>query len=803
MLVSYKWLSEFVDLSGETPQTLADKITRSGLEVEGLNLTGMEINNVVVGHVVSRVKHPDADKLSVCQVNVGGEELQQIVCGAPNVAEGQLVPVALQGAVLPGNFKIKEGNLRGQASNGMICSLAELGIEDRVTPKEFAEGIYVFPAGTEIGKNALEALFIDDAIIDIGLTPNRSDCMNMIGVAYEVSAILGRDVTFPIPNVIESETNASDKVTVKVETEKSKRYAARLIENVKIGPSPMWMQAYLMSMGIRPRNNVVDVTNFVMLEQGHPLHAFDFDKIHSKEIVVREAKTQEKLVTLDEVERELQEGQIVITDGSEILGLAGVMGGLSTSVTEETTNILLESAHFEADSIRTTSRKLGLRSDSSARFEKGTDLNVIEHALNRAAQLISHLADGNIAAGIVEFNEAVAEEIKVDVTLSKINGVLGTAITSDQVSEIFSNLKFEFSVQGENFTVSVPTRRKDITISVDLIEEVARLYGYDNVPNVRPDHQRVVGKLSQTQLKRRLVRNTLAGVGMNQAINYSLTSEERATSFSLYETDKIRLMMPLSEERSTLRQSLIPSLIESVKYNVARQNEDVALFEVGSVFVKEEDSLLPNEIEHVAGALTGIWSENKWQGEVKKVDFYVAKGILEALFVKLGVEKMVSYRPAQIAGMHPGRTAEVLCQNKVVGFLGQVHPTYAKKEGIKETYVFELSLEKLFGLPVRQVKFAEIPKFPSMTRDIALVVDKDLPAGEIQKVIEKAGGRLLKEVTVFDMYQGEHMEEGKKSLAFSLRYFDEKSTLTDEVVVEAHNKVLAQVESKCGAKLRG
>lgn len=802
MLVSYKWLQEFVDLSGETPQTLADKITRSGLEVEGLNLTGMEINNVVVGHVVQREKHPDADKLSVCQVDVGTGELQQIVCGAPNVAEGQLVPVALPGAVLPGNFKIKEGNLRGQASNGMICSLAELGIEDRVTPKEFAEGIYVFPAGTEIGNSALEALYIDDAIIDIGLTPNRSDCMSLLGVAYEVSAILGRDVKFPANNVTESATIAADKISVKVDTEKSNHYAARVIENVKIGPSPLWMQAALMSSGIRPHSNVVDITNFVMLEQGQPLHAFDFDKM-SNEIVVREAVASEKLVTLDEAERELTEGQIVITDGNEILGLAGVMGGLSSSVTENTTTIVLESAHFDAESIRTTSRKLGLRSDSSARFEKGADLNVITKALDRAAMLIAEFAGADVATGIVEHKTAEPTEASVEVSLSKINGVLGTEISVDEVATIFSNLKFEFTQQGEDFTVNVPTRRKDITISEDLVEEVARLHGYDNVPNNRPDLTSVVGSLTQTQSQRRRVRNTLAGVGMNQAINYSLTSDEKASQYTLYTSDKIRLMMPLSEERSTLRQSLTPSLIEAIKYNVARSNEDVALFEVGSVFVQEEGSLLPTEIEHVAGALTGLWNDHKWQGIVAKVDFYVAKGILEALFLKLGVEKMVSFRPAAIAGMHPGRTAEVLCQNKVVGFVGQVHPSYAKKEGIKETYVFELSLEKLLGLPVRQVKYAEIPKFPSMSRDIALVVDKDMPAGDIQMVIQKAGGRLLKEVNVFDMYQGEHMEEGKKSLAFSLKYFDANATLTDEVVVEAHNKVLAQVEAKCGAKLRG
>lgn len=804
MFVSYKWLQEFVDLTGETPQTLADKITRSGIEVESVKLDGLEIKSVVVGQVLTCDQHPDADKLHVCTVDIGQESLVQIVCGAPNVGVDQLVPVAMVGAVLPGNFKIKQGMLRGVESNGMICSLQELGVDSKVTPKEFASGIYNFPLGTTIGQNAVEALYLDDAIIELSLTPNRSDCMNMLGVAYEVAAILGREVKIRPIEYPTTDKKATDTISLKVEAEDNPLYIAKVIHNVKVGPSPLWMQACLIASGVRPHSNIVDITNFVMMEYGQPLHAFDADKLGSNEIVVRYATEGEKFTTLDEEERTLQSDQMVITNGKVPLAIAGVMGGLDSSVTEETKTIILEAAYFNGGSIRKTSRTLGLRSESSARFEKNVDPNRVKAAAERAAQLISQYAGGEVTQGSAEVNNLNVEETVVIIAKEKINKVLGTDMPCETIKDIIQRLQFPYECGNGVMTIIVPTRRGDITIEEDIIEEVARIYGYDNLPKSHPTAIPNERGLTPYQVKRRQVGQILEGAGLSQAITYSLTSEEKAKQFALKPTGSIRLAMPMSEERSTMRLSLVPSLLDVLKYNVARQNENVALYEIGSVFLKNEDEQLPTEVAHLAGAITGQWNTNLWQGEKKAVDFYVVKGIVEGLFNKLGVDKMISWRPAQIDGLHPGRSAEIVLNMKErIGYVGQVHPSIAKREDLKETYVFELDIEKAMNIPVRQVKFAEISKFPSMSRDIALVLDRAILAEDIKKVIEKAGGRLLKEVNVFDLYEGSHMEVGKKSIAFSLRYFDPAATLTDEAVTEAHSKVLEQVKQKFGAELRG
>jgi phenylalanyl-tRNA synthetase beta chain len=805
MFVSYKWLQEFIDLTGETPQTLADKITRSGIEVESVKLDGLEIQNVVVGQVLTCDQHPDADKLHVCTVDIGQDSLVQIVCGAPNVGVDQLVPVALVGAVLPGNFKIKQGMLRGVESNGMICSLQELGVDIKVTPKEFASGIYNFPAGTPIGQNAVEALYLDDAIIELSLTPNRSDCMSMLGVAYEVAAILGREVKIRPIDYPTSDKKATDTISLKVEAEDNPLYVAKVIHNVKVGPSPLWMKACLIASGVRPHSNIVDITNFVMMEYGQPLHAFDADKIGSNEIVIRYASEGEKFTTLDEEERTLQSDQMVITNGKVPLAIAGVMGGLGSSVTEETKTIIIEAAYFNGGSVRKTSRTLGLRSESSARFEKNVDPNRVKAAAERAAQLISQYAGGEVAQGSAEVNNLNVEETVVIIAKEKINKVLGTDLPCDTIKDIIQRLQFPYECGNGAMKITIPTRRGDITIEEDIIEEVARIYGYENLPKSLPTAIPNERGLTSYQVKRRQVSQILEGSGLSQAITYSLTSEEKAKQFALKPAGSIRLAMPMSEERCTMRLSLVPSLLDVLKYNVARQNENVALYEIGSVFLKNEsDEQLPTEVAHLAGAITGQWNTNLWQGEKKAVDFYVVKGILESLFNKLGVDKMISWRPAQIDGLHPGRSAEIVLNMKErIGYVGQVHPSITKKEDLKETYVFELDIEKLMIIPVRQVKYAEISKFPSMTRDIALVLDRAVPAEDIKKVIEKAGGRLLKEVSVFDLYEGSHMEVGKKSIAFSLRYFDPTATLTDEAVTEAHCKVLEQVKQKFGAELRG
>lgn len=804
MFVSYKWLQDYVDLSGINATELADKITKSGIEVEGVEKKSEGLKGIVIGHVLEREQHPNADKLNKCLVDIGAENPVQIVCGAPNVDKGQKVAVATVGAVLPGNFKIKKAKLRGEESHGMICSLQELGFESKIVSKDYATGIFVFPNDVEVGKDALEELGLSDEILELGLTPNRSDALSMLGVAYEVGAILGRDVKWPVIEKEEAAEKAMDYISIKVEAkEDNPLYIAKIIKDVKVGPSPLWMQTRLMSAGIRPHNNVVDITNYILLEYGQPLHAFDYDRLGSKEIVIRRANEAEKIVTLDETERSLSPDHLVITNGTEPVAIAGVMGGANSEVKNDTTTVIIESAYFAGTVVRKASKDHGLRSEASARFEKGVDPARVREAGERAAQLMAQYAGGTILQGTAEVDELTMEPAVISITLEKINTLLGTDMSVSEVESIFKRLQFGVTLDNETFTITVPTRRGDITIEADLVEEAARLYGYDNIPATLPVGAATPGQLTDYQMKRRKVRRTLEGAGLYQAVTYSLTSEEKAAQFALNALDSIRLAMPMSEERSQLRLSIVPQLLEVVKYNNARQLDSLALYEIGSVFFKKDDQELPEEKEHVAGAITGLWESQPWQDEQKSVDFYVAKGVIEALFDTLGLTEKISYRQAEIKDMHPGRTAEVLLDGEVIGFIGQVHPTVQKDLDIKETYIFELSFKALAEAEVAPIAYQTIPRYPSTTRDIALVVNQATKAGDIQDIILEAGGKLLKEVSIFDLYEGEKMEEGKKSIAYSLKYFDPERTLTDEDITKAHEKVLAAVKEKAGAELRG
>ena len=804
MFVSYKWLAEYVDLSGITPDELAEKITRSGIEVEGVDVLNDGIKGVVIGHVVEKEQHPDADKLNKCQVDLGNGELTQIICGAKNVDKGQKVAVATVGAVLPGNFKIKKAKLRGEVSNGMICSLQELGIESKLVAKEYSEGIFVFTNDVEVGADALEQLNLDDAVLELGLTPNRADALSMLGVAHEVAAILGREVKYPEISYENSSEKASDLVDVKVDApEDNPIYIAKVIKNVTIAPSPLWMQTRLMAAGIRPHNNVVDITNFVLLEYGQPLHAFDYDRLGSKEILVRRAQDGEKIVTLDDQERTLTSEHLVITNGTEPVALAGVMGGANSEVQSDTKTVLLESALFNGGRIRTASKDHGLRSEASARYEKGVDPNRVPAAAERAAQLISLYAGGEVMEGNVEVRNASFEPKTVRTTVEKVNRVLGMDISAEEMKSILERLQFEVVLDNSTLAVKVPTRRGDITIEEDLVEEIARLYGYDNIPTTLPVGQAIPGKLTEYQEKRRKVRRYLEGTGLYQAITYSLSSEEKAAKFALETSELTRLALPMSEERSVLRLSLLPHLLDALRYNLARQIDQVALYEIGSVFLSQGKDVQPLEKERLSGAITGLWHSHSWQAEKKPVDFYVAKGILDGLVDLLGLTSQVEYKQAKREGMHPGRTAELYLGEKLVGFVGQVHPTVQKELDLTETYVFELSLVDLLTTNVEEIRYESIPRYPSITRDIALVVKKDVVAGDIEKVITESGGKMLKEVTVFDLYEGDRLEEGKKSVAFSLRYFDPERTLTDEDVTKTHQKVLDAVEEEIGATLRG
>jgi phenylalanyl-tRNA synthetase beta chain len=804
MFVSYKWLQEYVDLSGVTATELADKITKSGIEVEGVEILNEGMKGLVVGHVLEREQHPNADKLNKCLVDVGEGEPVQIICGAPNVDKGQHVIVAKVGAVLPGNFKIKKAKLRGEESHGMICSLQELGVESKFVAKEFSEGIFVFPNEVTVGDDALELLNRDDQILELGLTPNRADCLSMLGVAYEVGAILGREVKLPKPEVTSTSEKASDYISVTVDApEDNPLYVAKVIKNVKVGPSPLWMQTRLMAAGVRPHNNVVDITNYILMEYGQPLHAFDYDRFGSKEILVRRAHQGESMTTLDDTKRTLTTDHLVITNGKEPVALAGVMGGANSEVETGTTTVLLESAYFVGAPIRKASKDHGLRSEASARYEKGVDPNRVRAAAERAAELLALYANGEVLEGSVEADALKVEPAVISITLEKINGVLGTDISMDEVKDIFARLQFTTSVEGNEITVTVPTRRGDITIEEDLVEEVGRIYGYDNIPKTLPKGASTPGKLSDYQKKRRIVRRYLESAGLYQAVTYSLTNEAKATQFALDNREPVKLAMPMSEDRSVLRLSILPQLLEVVKYNSARQNDSIALYETGAVFLATEQDKLPEEKEHLAAAITGLWHQQPWQGEKKVVDYYVLKGVLEGLLARLGLTGRVEFCQATVEGMHPGRTADLLLDNKKIGFVGQIHPNVQKELDLKETYVFELSLKALLEAEIAPLRYESIPRYPSITRDIALVVDKEVVAGKISDIITEAGGNLLKDVSVFDLYEGDRLEEGKKSIAFSLKYFDPEKTLTDEEVTKAHDKVLQAVKEEAGAVLRG
>jgi len=804
MLVSYKWLQEYVDLTGVSAKELAEKITKSGIEVEGVEVLNEGIKGVVVGYVLEREQHPNADKLNKCLVDIGEGDPVQIICGAPNVAKGQKVAVAKVGARLPGGIKIKRAKLRGEESNGMICSLQELGIEGKLIQKEYSEGIFVFPADTEVGLDALELLGRDDQILELSLTPNRADCLSMLGVAYEVAAILGREVKLPETNQEPAPENAADYIKITVEAkEDNPLYSAKVIKNVKIGPSPLWMQARLMNAGIRPHNNVVDITNYILLEYGQPLHAFDYDRLGSKEILVRRAKDGEKFVTLDDVERTLTSDHLVITNGSEPVALAGVMGGANSEVTSDTTNVLLESAYFNGLTIRKASKDHGLRSEASARYEKGVDPNRVRPAGERAAYLMAKYAGGEVLSGASEVDNLTIEPAVVSITLEKINRVLGTDLDMNDVKEIFDRLQFASSVDGGTITVTAPTRRGDIQIEEDLLEEVARLFGYDNIPKTLPIGSTTPGKLTEYQQKRRVVRSYLEGAGIYQAVTYSLTSEEKAGQFALKHRDFIRLAMPMSEDRSVLRLSLIPHLLDVLKYNTARQNDSLAVYETSNVFLSKGENVQPEEEEHLAAAMTGLWHEHSWQGEKKPVDFFVLKGVVEGLFAKLGLTDRIEFVQAQVAGMHPGRTAEIRLNGETIGFVGQVHPSVQKELDLKDTYVFEISLKAVLQQELAPLHYQPIPRFPSITRDIALVVNKETVSGTLKGIILEAGAPLLKEATVFDLYEGDKMEDGKKSIAFSLKYLDPERTLTDDEVTEVHERVLAALAEQAGAVLRG
>ncbi|MDT3425037.1 phenylalanyl-tRNA synthetase beta chain [Paenibacillus forsythiae] len=813
MKVSTGWLADYISLEGVTAEELADKITDAGIEIDGVERRNKGLSGIVTGFVKSKEKHPDADKLNVCIVDAGQEEDLQIVCGAKNVAAGQKVPVALVGAKLPG-LEIKKAKLRGVLSQGMICSAKELGLNDKLLPKELQEGILVLPGDTEIGQDITKVLGLNDEILEFDLTPNRSDCLSMIGAAYETSAILGRELSLPNPgrDIIEVAVPASDAISVSIENEAHcKHYAVRYITGVKPAPSPLWMQNRLMAAGVRPINNIVDITNYVMLEYGQPLHAFDADRLEGGVLGVRLAREGESLTTLDGQERKLEPHMLVIADGAKAVALAGVMGGLNSEVTDQTVNIVLESARFDGGTVRKTSRQLGLRSEASLRFEKEVDPRSVIPALDRAAALLAGYAGGTVHAGIVQTGTDEVPEQVIRLSLDKANRRLGTELSLLEVKTLFARLHFSYGDAEEGVVeVSVPTRRGDITRDVDLFEEIARLYGYDNIPTTPIEGPTTPGGLTRPQALRRALRRLLSDGGYQEVLGYSFIQPEQTALFpALTEGGlAVKLAMPMSEERSVLRTSLLPQLLDIAQYNLNRRQSDLALFEIGTVFVTDEEQLTrqPREFQTLGLLLTGSRSAKQWNVAADPVDFFDLKGALESVFAYLGLDNAVVYEGDSPAGYHPGRSASLYLNGEggrvKLGTMGQIHPDLQRKQDLEDTYVAEILLSPLYEAARTSLQYGELPRFPGMERDIAVVVDSEVPAGRLLEAIREQGGSLLQSAQVFDVYTGGKLESGKKSIAISLLYRHAEHTLTDEEVSEVHDKVLAALQQSFGASLR-
>jgi phenylalanyl-tRNA synthetase beta chain len=816
MNVSYQWLSQYIDLSGYSAADLAEKLTRAGIEVDVVAARNAGVSGVVVGHVVTREKHPNADKLSVCTVDVGNPERLQIVCGAANVAAGQKVPVAVVGAVLPGDFKIKRAKLRDVESHGMICSAKELGLNEKLLAKDQQEGILVLPADAPLGEPIVTYLGLDDEVLELDLTPNRSDCLSMLGAAYEIGAILDRPVTVPETTgelmALSGSTKAAEHVSVHISSpEHCSLYSARIIEGVRIAPSPQWLKNRLLAAGIRPINNVVDVTNFVMLEYGQPLHAFDRDRLANGAIDVRLAHAGETLVTLDDQTRALQTSMLVIADGPKAVALAGVMGGASSEVTAETSRILLESAKFAGPTVRKTSRQLGLRSESSLRFEKEVNADGVFAALDRAAVLIAQLAGGTIAEGVVSARTEAAPNVQIGLTLEKINSYLGTHLHAAEIEQLFARLQFgcEWHAEHALFHVHVPNRRGDITRDVDLIEEIARIYGYDRIPTSLIHGATTVGALTAEQQVRRATRVALTGAGLDEVINYSFTEPKKLSLLPGPNATKqaVALALPMSEERSVLRKSLLPHMLDVALHNRNHGQADVFIFELGHVFATAETALtrLPDETLHLGILMTGNRVPGEWMQTARAVDFYDLKGTLEALFAYLGLAD-VQFVADAADGFHPGRCARLAITRNgvetVLGWAGQVHPAVQQTLDLPDTYVAELQMAALSEWVTFDVNYKPLPRFPESKRDLALVVGRDVATVQMIDNIRQVGGELLQSVQVFDVYTGDKIASDKKSVAFALLFRHDERTLQDEEVQGLTERIVRALNESFGAQLR-
>ncbi len=790
MRVSLNWLKDYLDLDDLTNEELYEKISLHISEIETMKKLS-EATNLVVGEVLTCQMHPDSDHLHICEVNLG-KETQVIVCGAPNVAAGEKVIVALPGASLPGGIKIKVSKVRGVESNGMICSLSELGIEDRLVDEKYKNGIYLLPNDAPVGEDAVKYLGLDDQIIDLELTSNRSDLLSMEGVAYDLAATLERDLTLPLFQV--KETKMVNPVKVKIETDLCYEYQTRLIEGITIKESPIWLKMRLIAAGIRPINNVVDVTNYVMVALGQPMHAYDHNFVGNN-IVIREAGNDKEFVTLDNVKRELEPADILITDGKKPIGLAGIMGGLNSEVEDTTTSVVLEVAMFDPMAIRKTSSRLGLKSEASTRFERLACQTRITRAIDMASALICDLAGGVVVGGIVKEVRKPYEPKYVDVTLERINSFLGTSLTSTDLERIFEDLRYEYTKNAGTYHIEIPSRRMDLeNFFADICEDVARMIGYDQIPTTISAVD-ALGHLTKAQTVVRQIREVLANMGLNETMSYSLVSEEELNLYNLEEKEPIKVLMPLTSDRAYMRESLLNGIMSSISYNLARQMNDVAIFEIGKRYSMSDEELM------LAGGFVGTFSANPWQGLNHKVDFYLVKGILDTLANKLNLT--FTYEPYENIKntYHPGRAAKILVGNAEVGFIAGLHPEFRLKYDLKDCYVFEINLEKLIPLTT-EINYEPISKYPSIERDLAIIVDENVTAKQVLDVVKMVAKKYLVSVNVFDLYKDNSLGENKKSLAFKMIFNDKEKTLDSKDVDKVINSILNRLYYYFKAQLR-
>jgi phenylalanyl-tRNA synthetase beta chain len=804
MIVTYNWLKEFVDFD-YSPQELADRLTMVGLEVEGMTFIGEGFDTVIVARLVKVEPHPDADRLTVCQVD-NGNEVVQVVCGASNHKTGDYVALAQPGSVLPGDFKIKKSKIRGQASAGMLCSEKELGLSNE------SAGIMILDLSLQVGMPVFDALKLKDTALEIGLTPNRPDCLSVVGIAREVAAMCGKPLNLPTPEIAASGADINGLAKVEIlDPHGCPRYAARMINRVKIGPSPDWLVQRLESIGMRSINNVVDVTNYVMMELGHPMHAFDFRYLDQGKIVVKRAAENESFTTLDDAEHKLTTEDLMICDGKRPVAMAGVMGGLNSEVQNDTETILLEAAYFNPVSIRRTSKRHGLHTESSHRFERGADIDMIPVALDRAASLIADLAGGEIAAGLIDVYPAPLDKVKINLSAAKTEKLLGIHIDLSQIGSLLEgiglNVVSDKIDTAGSIEVEVPSFRPDLEREIDLIEEVVRLYGYDNVPITMP-----LACLESQQEKPELkletrVRDLLVGSGFSEIINYAFFAPGAAARLQLEADDprleSVRILNPLNEDQAVMRTTLVPSMLDTLARNLAHRSTDLQLFEMRPVFFAAGDETGSRQELHLTAAISGQKSPLGWNQARGEVDFFDIKGVLEKILGQLGVKDPVFCSENTETYLHPGKSAQVKSGKQVLGYVGELHPQVQQDFDIDQAvYLFDLDLDKVFAAAGNFEPFSVPSRFPAVERDSALLIDESLEAQKVLDVARKSLGKLGQDIVIFDLYKGQGIPDGKKSLALRVRYGSPDKTLTEEEVAKAHGKLVRSVCHQLAAEIR-